>query len=153
MKTAVIYYSYHHGNTKKVVDRMAGTLGAELMTPEEVNADRLAEYDLIGFGSGIYFSKHHRSLRKLVDSLPPMKNKAAFIISTAGRGDPWMERNHRDLKARLEGKGFNIVGEYTCFAFDTFFLLWLIGGINKGRPNEEDLKRAEEFAKKLADSN
>jgi flavodoxin len=129
---------------------MAGALGARLMTPGEVDAGGLAEYDLIGFASGIYFSKHHKSLRRLVDSLPSMKGKRAFIVSTAGRGEPWMERDHRDLKARLEAKGFVVVDEFTCYAWDTFFLLWLIGGINKGRPNEEDLKRAEEFAKKLS---
>jgi flavodoxin len=150
MKTAIIYYSYHHGNTKKVIDRMAGILGAKLMTPPEVDATKLAEYDLIGFGSGIYFSKPHKSLLDLVDSLPSMKNKKAFIISTSGRGEKGMEKNHHGLKAKLEGKGFAIVGEYSCSAFDTFLFFRLMGGLNKGRPNEDDLKKAEEFAKKLS---
>jgi flavodoxin len=149
VSAAIIYYSYHHGNTEKIARRMAGPLGAKLLTPEKVDAKGLEEFDLIGFGSGIYFSKHHRSLFKLVDALPSMNSKKAFIFSTAGRGDPWMDRNHRELKAKLEGKGFIIVGEFTSYAFDTFFLLWLIGGINKGRPNEGDLKRAEDFAKGL----
>lgn len=150
MKAAIIDYSYHHKNTEKVAQKIAGPLGAKLLKPAEVNASQIAEYDLIGFGSGIYFSKHHRSILKLVDTLPRMKGKKAFIFSTAGRGDPWLKRNHRALRTKLEGKGFNIVGEYTCYAFDTFFFLRLIGGINRGRPNEDDLNRAEGFAKGLA---
>jgi flavodoxin len=47
------------------------------------------------------------------------------------------------------GKGFNILGEFTCFGLDTEGMLRLTGGANKGRPNEEDLKRAEEFARTL----
>jgi flavodoxin len=36
--------------------------------------------------------------------------------------------------------------------FNTNSFLKLFGGINKGRPNAEDLKRAEEFAQKLKQS-
>jgi flavodoxin len=152
MKVAIVFHSSHHGNTKKVVERMAGTMGARLMAPGEAGARVLGEYDLIGFASGIYFSKHHKSLLGLVDSLPPMKGKRVFIVSTAGRGSDWTERNHRALKERLAVKGFDVVGEFACLAWDTFFLLWLIGGINKGRPDDGDLKKAEEFAESLAKS-
>lgn len=129
---------------------MAKVLGARLMSPAEADADALAGCDLVGFASGIYFSRHHRSLLRLVDSLPQMAGKRAFIVSTAGRGDDWTERNHRTLRARLVGKGFKVVGEFACLAWDTFFLLRLIGGINKGRPNEGDLERAEGFARGLS---
>jgi flavodoxin len=149
MKTAIICYSYHHGNTEKIARRMAAVLEVKLMNPEEVDVKGLAEYDLIGFGSGIYFSKHHKSLLKLVDAMPEMKDKKAFIFSTAGRGEPTMAGNHRALRMKLEGKGFVIVGEFSCYALDTFFLLRLIGGINKGRPNEDDLTKADTFAKDL----
>jgi flavodoxin len=150
MKTAIIYYSYHHKNTEKIVERMAIPLNAKILKPEQVNLTELMEYDLIGFGSGIYFSKHHKSLLKLASSIPAMNGKKAFIFSTSGYGDSGMERQHKALKKILEEKGFNIVGEFSCYAFDTFFFLRLIGGINKGRPNEEDLKKAEDFAKALA---
>ena len=149
----MVYHSYHHGNTDRVAARMAEVLGADRFKAEEVEVVRLLEYDLIGFGSGIFFSRHHKSLLRLADAFPSMNDKKAFIFSTAGRGDPWMERNHRALKKKLEGKGFKIVGEYTCNAFDTFFFLRLIGGINKGRPNEEDLKKAEDFARNLVSGN
>jgi flavodoxin len=150
MKTAIICHSYHHMNTEKIARRMATAMDAKLMKPEEVDMSALAEYDLIGLGSGIYFSKHHKSLLKLVDAMPEMKGRKAFIFSTAGRGEPSMARNHRALRARLEGKGFVVVGEFSSYAWDTFFLLRLIGGINKGRPNKDDLAKAEAFARDLA---
>jgi len=49
-------------------------------------------------------------------------------------------------------RGFTIAGEFSCRGWDTFGLLKLIGGINKGRPDEQDLKRAEDFARHLKDS-
>jgi flavodoxin len=43
----------------------------------------------------------------------------------------------------------NAVGEFGCAGFNTNKFLKYFGGINKGRPNSEDLKHAEEFALKL----
>ena len=49
-------------------------------------------------------------------------------------------------------KGFRIIGEFSCKGYDTFGPLKFIGGINKGKPDEKDLKRAREFAKTLINS-
>ena len=59
------------------------------------------------------------------------------------------ENFHKPLRTILTAKGFNIVGEFNSAGFDTFGVLKLVGGISKGRPNAEDLKKAEEFASKL----
>ena len=55
MKTAICYYSRHHGNTRKVLEAMAGEGGAELIDVTARRAVRLEEYDCIGFASGIYY--------------------------------------------------------------------------------------------------
>ena len=50
---------------------------------------------------------------------------------------------------RYERKIFfelDIVGEFDCRGFDTFGLLKVIGGISKGKPNEKDIEKAENFA-------
>ncbi|HWQ78445.1 MAG TPA: hypothetical protein VN381_06500, partial [Anaerovoracaceae bacterium] len=44
----------------------------------------LGDYDLIGFGSGIYSGKNHESLLELADSLPQADGKKAFLFSTDG---------------------------------------------------------------------
>ncbi len=147
MKTLIICESVHHGNTKKVADAMASVLGAEVKKPGDVDVTRLGENDLIGFGSGIYMGKMHKSLLKLAEDLPALAKKA-FIFSTAGGANRNM-KDHRVLKERLIAKGASIVDEFSCRGFDTVGPLLLIGGINKGRPDEKDLENARRFAQKL----
>ncbi len=53
------------------------------------------------------------------------------------------------LKEKLQSKGYVIVDEFSCPGFNTNSFLKYFGGLNKGRPNAEDLKRAEEFARNL----
>ena len=83
MKTLIIYKSISHKNTEKVAKVIGEVLDAKLAQPEEIDPSSLAGYDLIGFGSGIYFGKHHKALLKFVGTLPP-QNKAAFVFSTCG---------------------------------------------------------------------
>ena len=146
MKTLIVCVSQHHGNTKQIADAMAAVLDAEVRHPADVNVEALAEYDLIGFGSGIAFGKHYQPLLKWVDALPAL-DKKAFVFST--RGAQRQGSHHRALKDKLEEKGLTVVGEFSCRGFDTYGLMKLIGGIARGRPNEQDLRNAEEFAKAL----
>lgn len=147
MKPLIVYNSIHHGNTKRIAKTMANILGAKLLRPHETDVDTFEDYDLIGFGSGIYFHKHHRSLFDLIDKTPIQKRKA-FIFSTRGIG--FVRYYHRPLKQKLLNKGFDIIGEFSCKGFDTFSPFNYIGGINKGRPNEKDLNKAKAFAEGLA---
>jgi len=153
MKTLVIYVSVHHGNTEKVAGAMASILDADLVQVHQVDASMLERYDLIGFGSGVYFGKHSESLLDFVDKLPVVKNKKAFIFSTSGlRKIPLVHDFDKPLRKRLEQKGLYIVGEFSCRGLDTYRAAGLVGGVNKGRPNANDLKKAEDFAKGLKDS-
>jgi len=119
-----------------------------LKKPYEVDIDAIEKYDLIGFGSGIYFLKHHKNLLEFIDKLPSTKKKA-FIFSTKGVTPNFI--NHMLLKKKLKRKGFEIIGEFSCKGYDSFGILKYIGGINKGRPNKKDLKRAREFAERMHD--
>jgi flavodoxin len=150
MKSLIILFSYHHNNTEKVANVISKTLGAEIKTPQQVNLnpDSLSEYDLVGFGSGIYFGKIHKVLLDLADKLPQATGKKAFIFSTSGQTGK-TAKFHQQLREKLEAKGFTIVDEFNCAGFDTFGALKIMGGIKKGRPNEEDLKAAETFAQNL----
>ena len=147
MNALIIYISIHHGNTEKVAKAIAEILNAKLVNPWEIKSEELLKYDLIGFGSGIYYWKHHRALFKLIGNLSEMRGKKAFIFSTAGINIPFI--NHRKLRSALRKKGFEIVGEFSCRGWDTNGWLEKIGGINKGHPNEKDLENARRFAEKL----
>jgi len=150
MKTLIICESVHHGNTKKIADAMAAELNADIKKPGEVDLGKIGEYDLIGFGSGIYMGKLHKNLLKLADNLPEA-GKKSFIFSTAG-GDNESMKNHKALKDKLASKGFKLIDEFTCRGFDTFGPLVLVGGLNKGKPDEKDLGSAREFAARLKGS-
>ena len=80
MKTLVSYVSVHHGNTEKVARVIASILGADLFPVKQVDAGLLERYDLVGFGSGVYFAKHHETLLGFVDVLPMMNGKRAFVF-------------------------------------------------------------------------
>ncbi len=150
MRSLVIVYSYHHKNTEKVAKVFAKVLDAEMRTPQEIDPEGLQEYDLIGFGSGIYGERHHESLLGLADALPRVTNGRAFIFSTSGiMGKDKVAQDHSLLREKLLSKGYVVVDEFACKGFNTNSFLRHFGGMNKGRPNEKDLQNAELFAKNL----
>jgi flavodoxin len=61
----------------------------------------------------------------------------------------YVAENHAPLREKLQSKGYMIVDEFSCAGFNTNSFNKLFGGINKGRPNSEDLKHAEAFAQNL----
>ena len=146
MKTLIVYTSIHHQNTEKVAKVIAEELEADLVPIGKAQSDTLKAYDLIGFGSGIYFMKHHKTLLQFVETLPAVTEKRAFVFSTSGDG---RRERHASLKEKLVKRGFFIVDEFSCKGWDTWGPMKLFGGINKGRPNEEDLAEARAFARGL----
>ncbi len=152
MKALLIYVSVHHGNTEKVAVSMANILNADLLQVKQADAAKLEQYDLIGFGSGVYFGKHHASLLDFIDGLPTVRNKKAFIFSTSGlRKIPFVHDFDKPLRERLQRKGFDVVGEFSCRGYDTSRAAMILGGINRGRPNARDLQQAGDFAGRLKD--
>jgi flavodoxin len=153
MKSLLILYSYHHNNTEKVANVFAKVLDAPIKTPQQINSEELQDYTLIGFGSGIDSGKHYQVLLDLADRLPQVTNKKAFIFSTSAiQGEAKVAQDHSLLRKKLQSKGYMIVGEFSCKGFNTNSFLKYFGGMNKGRPNGEDLKHAEEFAQRLKET-
>ncbi len=150
MKSLLVLFSYHHNNTEKVANVFAKVLDAQIKTPQQINPEALQEYILIGFGSGIYGGEHHKDLLGLADNLPQVTNRKAFIFSTSAMtGEAKVAKDHSLLREKLQSKGYMIVDEFSCKGFNTNSFLKYFGGMNKGRPNAEDLKHAEEFAQNL----
>jgi len=150
LKTLLVVVSYHHGNTEKVARAFAKVLDAQVRLPKQTRPEELQEYDLVGLGSGIYDEKHHTDLLDFADSLPQVIDKSAFIFSTGSMiGEVQDPKFHMPLKDKLKSKGYKIVGEFSCKGFNTNSFLRHFGGLNKGRPNEQDLKNAEGFAVNL----
>ena len=152
MSKAIIFlYSYHHRNTQKIGNAIAAKMNAAVVDiSNNAEAVALENYDLVGFGSGIDSGKHYSKMFKYVENLPNVQNKKAFIFSTSGiyiyRK---MLSDHKALRNLLQNKGFVIAGEFACKGYNTNSFLKYLGGMNKGRPNDKDIKNAEAFAEKL----
>jgi flavodoxin len=158
MKCLIVLHSYHHKNTEQVAKVIAKVLNAQIIAAEQTRPEELQDYGILGFGSGIDSAKHYKPLLDLVDRLPPTSSMRAFIFSTCGApiglaSDEQFRimaaKNHASLRGKLQKKGYMIVDEFSCAGFNTNSFLRFFGGLNRGRPNIEDLKHAEEFAQKL----
>lgn len=148
LKALILCYSYHHQNTQKVASAIANVLGAEIKSPKDISPQEVISYDFLGFGSGIYFGKHHKTLLKIADKLPVLKDKPVFIFSTSGEEGKGEKLNGK-LREKLQAKGYHILGEFNCPGYDTTITAKLFGSQQEGRPNEADLAAAQTFAENI----
>jgi flavodoxin len=154
VKSLVVVFSYHHGNTEKIANAVANVLGARVKTPQQVNPGEIAEYDLVGFGSGIYSATFDPSVLDLADRLPHAAGKKAFLFSTYGApafiaNREFIEKNHQQIREKLKTKGYTVIGEFGCAGWNTNSFLHYFGGLNKGKPDADDLRNAEAFARDM----
>jgi len=156
LKSLVIVFSYHHMNTAKIAQAMAGVMGAAVKTPQQVRPEDLKEYDLIGFGSGIYSATFGPPMLDLADRLLQSPGKRAFLFSTYGApgfvaNREFIEKNHAQMRQKLQAKGCTMIGEFGCAGWNTNSFLRYFGGLNKGRPDDNDLADARAFAGKMVE--
>jgi flavodoxin len=150
MNCLITVYSYHHGNTRKVAEAIAGVVGATVKAPAEIAGNEVRAYQLLGFGAGIDSGHHYQELLDFADTLPTADGKKCFIFSTSAvQGEKKVANDHARLRHILTSKGYDVVGEFSCKGFNTNLFLKYIGGMNKGRPNAEDIGKAEQFGQEL----
>lgn len=145
MKSLIIYASVHHGNSKKLAEKLGEFLQAPVVSVKEASQLDLIEYDLVGLGSGIYHGQHHAKLKELAKS-QSFTNKGVFVFSTSGTGSA---KYNKDLEGALAEGGARVLGSYACKGYDTFGIWKWIGGIAKGHPNDKDFAAAREFCAQL----
>lgn len=141
MKTAVVYVSTHHGNTKKLAEAIAESHEIELINGMNRAEVELAEYDCIGFASGIAYGKFYPRMLKLMEECLP-EGKKVFFLYTCGTKQP----TYTNAASRIaREKNCEILGEYGCLGFDTYGPFKLVGGIAKGHPDEDEIAAAVDF--------
>ena len=141
MKTAIIYYSKHHENTKKVIDAICKGNDITLIDATKTENANLSEYDLIGFASGIYYSKFHKSVLKFAENNLPKDKKVFFVCTYGVKKDGYTNA----IKEIVLKKSADIVGEFGCLGFNTFGPFKLIGGLAKGHPDRTDYNDSIKF--------
>ncbi|MBM3709672.1 MAG: flavodoxin [Actinobacteria bacterium] len=145
MKILIIYHSEHHQNTEKIAKAMTAKIGAEIKKAKDVNLTEIDNYDIIGFGSGVYHGRFHSEISDIIENLSYQNNKKSFIFSTTGSLS-YSKLAHDRIRPSLADKGFNIIGEFSCLGFDTALSS---EDINKGKPEKQDLENAERFSETI----
>ncbi len=148
-KIAIVYVSFHHHNTKKIVDVVAEELDADVFDLKEAKKQDFSRYHRIGFASGIYFERVHKSLYRFIEEAEDLPREA-FMLLTSGTGS----KKHVDQFAkRLTSKGFHVRDAFQCKGHDTYAIWKIFGGIAKGHPNTKDLEKARRFAREMKEKN
>ena len=145
MKTAIVYFSKHHGNTKKLVDAIAAAHEVTLINAADGAGASLGEFDRVGFASGIYAGSFGKPLLRLAEKELPA-GKPVFFISTSASNS---ESYFKSIRKIAEAKGCKELGAYHCMGFNTFGPCKLIGGTAKGHPTEEEIRAAVKFYENL----
>ena len=134
MKIAVRYYT-KTGNTKKLADAIAKEIGVEA---QPIGFPITEPVDILFLGNSYYAFSIDPEVREFIRTLD--KSKVGRIVnfgSAAMLNSTWKKVKAEADKAGIpmDEREFHCKGEFK--------------GIHKGRPNEEDLKAAADFAKSV----
>ena len=141
MRILVIINSTHRQNTLKIAEAMSEYAAMSIVEIDDAAKYNLGDYDIVGFGSGIYGGKFSKKILKLIDNnIEDIKN--VFIFSTSGTGK---EKYNQSLVDYLNACGKNVLGSFTCKGLCKWFIFALGGGLAKGHPDSEDFDAAQTF--------
>lgn len=141
IRTMILYRSKHHGNTKKVVDALASAFPGEIDTLDVATIDKknpkvdLSPYHLIGIASGIYMGEIDKDLARVMQASVGTGD-FVFSLLTYGGASKWYGK---DIDGICRATHANFLAGHGCPGFDTWGPYKLMGGMNKGRPNDEDI--------------
>ena len=134
MNIAVRYYT-KTGNTKRLAEAMANAVGVEALPISEPVAEPV---DILFLGNSYYAFSIDPEVREFVASLD--KEKVGKIVNFGSAA--MLNSTFKKVKAEankvgipMDEREFHCKGEFK--------------GLHKGRPNEDDLSAAAEFAKTI----
>ncbi len=126
---------------------MSETLYAEIHKTSEKSPGDIKDYDLIGFGSGIYYGKHHKSLLKFVDGLDAKEMKTFIFSTSRSKKLPLINNFDKALTKRLTEKGFSILGSFNCRGLKAYYNAVIkvrpFCKAEESRPNQRDILKMQ----------
>ena len=134
MNIAVRYYT-KTGNTKRLAEAVAGAVGVEALP---ISTPVSEPVDILFLGNSYYAFSIDPEVRDFIRSLD--KEKIGRIVnfgSAAMLNSTWKKVKAEADKVgiQMDQREFHCKGEFK--------------GVHKGRPNEEDLAAAADFAKSI----
>ena len=134
MKVAVRYYT-KGGNTKRLAEAVANAVGVEALP---ISTQVEEPVDILFLGNSYYAFNIDPEVRDFIKGLD--KDKVGKIVNFGSAA--MLNSTYKKVKAEADKVGipmdereFHCKGEFK--------------GIHKGRPNEEDMKAAADFARKI----
>lgn len=140
MKAIVIYDSWT-GNTERVAQEIAKGLDCRAVFVKEIKKYKTGDYDLIVVGTPVHGARPTRKITKILEEIEEPKYCAVFCTYGAPIwGKLFAEKCLNFMEKRLKAK---CIGRFKCLGFHRILRTY------RNRPNEEDLRNAKEFGKRL----
>jgi len=137
MNIEVRYYS-KTGNTKKIADAIAKQAG---VSAKSIREPVQSEVDILFLGTGLYAFDIDPELKEYITTLNPANIKTVVVFSTAAI----VKSAYEKAKKYLQNQGLAVSNaEYHCPGH------YMI--LRTGRPNAEDIGKAEQFARSILDN-
>jgi len=135
MKIAIRYYT-KTGNTKKLAEAIGSAINVEAKTVDEPLTE---DIDILFLGSAVYAAGIDQKIKDFIKNINVNVGEVVNFSSAA-----LIESTYKQVKKEVEAKGLKMSeNEFHCRG--AFKL------VHRGRPNDEDLRNAQEFAKRIMD--
>lgn len=133
MKIEIRYFS-RGGNTKKLAEAISKAINIPAKTTDEPLSE---DIDVLFLGSSVYAYGVDDNVKEFIKNIN-VKVGNVVNFSTAAI----IKSTYNQVKKLLDEKGIQIAKE-------EFYCKGSFGPLHKGKPNENDLKEAMEFAKRV----
>lgn len=133
MKIAIRYYT-KTGNTKKLAEAISQVVNVEAKTVDEPLTE---DVDILFLGSAVYAAGIDGKIKEFIKNIDVNVGEVVNFSSAA-----LIESTYGQVKKEVEAKGIKMSeNEFHCRGAFKF--------VHRGHPNDEDLKNAQEFAKRI----
>ena len=133
MKIAIRYYT-KTGNTKKLAEAIASAVNVEAKTVDEPLTE---DVDILFLGSAVYAAGIDQKIKDFIKSINVNVGEVVNFSSAA-----LIESTYKQVKKEVEAKGLKM-------SEDEFHCRGAFKFVHRGKPDDNDLKNVQEFAKRI----
>ena len=133
MKIAIRYYT-KTGNTKKMAEALSETVGVEALT---VDNPLTEDIDILFLGSAVYAAGVDAKVKEFIENIDVNVGKIVNFSSAA-----LIESTYKQVKKIAENNNLTMAEE-------EFHCRGAFKLVHRGRPNDNDLRNLQEFAKNI----
>ena len=133
MKIAIRYYT-KTGNTKKMAEALSEAVGVEALT---VDNPLTEDVDILFLGSAVYAAGVDAKVKEFIENIDVNVGKIVNFSSAA-----LIESTYKQVKKIAENNNLTMAEE-------EFHCRGAFKLVHRGRPNDNDLRNLQEFAKNI----